>query len=113
MQPELTLIASDWHSEGPIALPDGSIVLVEIKAVVDPYPRWQSETIADESGGPNGAAIGPDDHCYVCNNGGFEWIECTAGYTRVSSRQAIPEAVSAGEPCYGLGDPVHTVTVSL
>ena len=33
MQPELTLIASGLaFPEGPIALPDGSIVLVEIKA---------------------------------------------------------------------------------
>jgi hypothetical protein len=31
--------------------------------------------VADLGGGPNGAAIGPDGHCYVCNNGGFEWIE--------------------------------------
>ena len=33
MQPELTLIAAGLaFPEGPIALPDGSIVLVEIKA---------------------------------------------------------------------------------
>ncbi|HCX69570.1 MAG TPA: gluconolaconase, partial [Rhodobiaceae bacterium] len=26
-------------------------------------------------GGPNGAAIGPDGACYVCNDGGFEFHE--------------------------------------
>jgi gluconolactonase len=31
------------------------------------------EVVSDLGGGPNGAAIGPDGHCYVCNNGGFEW----------------------------------------
>jgi gluconolactonase len=31
------------------------------------------EVIAHLGGGPNGAAIGPDGQCYVCNNGGFEW----------------------------------------
>ena len=31
--------------------------------------------IAELGGGPNGAAIGPDGKCYVCNNGGFKWIE--------------------------------------
>jgi gluconolactonase len=30
--------------------------------------------VARPGGGPNGAAIGPDGRCYVCNNGGFEWI---------------------------------------
>ena len=33
------------------------------------------EVIAELGGGPNGAAIGPDGKCYVCNNGGFKWIE--------------------------------------
>ncbi|MDZ7669264.1 MAG: SMP-30/gluconolactonase/LRE family protein [Gammaproteobacteria bacterium] len=31
--------------------------------------------MAELGGGPNGAAIGPDGWCYVCNNGGFKWIE--------------------------------------
>ena len=77
MQPEVTIIATELaFPEGPIAMPDGSIVLVEIKAgrltrVRDGVKR----TIAKLGGGPNGAAIGPDGYCYVCNNGGFEWLE--------------------------------------
>ena len=77
MQPELTVIASNLaFPEGPIAMPDGSIVLVEIKAQSLTRVRASStETIAQLGGGPNGAAIGPDGYCYVCNNGGFDWIE--------------------------------------
>ena len=77
MQPELTVIASNLaFPEGPIAMPDGSIVLVEIKTQRLTRIRASStETIAQLGGGPNGAAIGPDGYCYVCNNGGFDWIE--------------------------------------
>lgn len=77
MQPEVTLIASGLaFPEGPIAQPDGSIVLVEIKAGrLTRLRGGGKETIAELGGGPNGAAIGPDGHCYVCNNGGFAWIE--------------------------------------
>lgn len=63
--------------EGPIALDDGSVLLVEIergtlsRVAVD----GTVTLIADLGGGPNGAAIGPDGRCYVCNNGGFQWRE--------------------------------------
>jgi gluconolactonase len=63
--------------EGPIAMPDGSVVLVEIRrgTLSRVSPGGKVEVIADLGGGPNGAAIGPDGRCYVCNNGGFEWME--------------------------------------
>jgi gluconolactonase len=35
--------------------------------------------IADLGGGPNGAAIGPDGACYICNNGGFIWHKSGSG----------------------------------
>ena len=63
--------------EGPIAMPDGSVVLVEIEAarLTRVNPDGSKETIAETGGGPNGAAIGPDGACYICNNGGFNWEE--------------------------------------
>ena len=63
--------------EGPIAMPDGSIVLVEIArgTLSRVSPGGEITVIAELGGGPNGAAIGADGHCYVCNNGGFNWIE--------------------------------------
>jgi len=30
-----------------------------------------NEVVSQTGGGPNGAAIGPDGRCYICNNGGF------------------------------------------
>ena len=62
--------------EGPIAMNDGSVILVEIArgTLSRVTPEGSIEVISDLGGGPNGAAIGPDGHCYVCNNGGFEWI---------------------------------------
>lgn len=63
--------------EGPIAMVDGSVLLVEIEAgtLVRITVERTKEVIAHLGGGPNGAAIGPDGHVYVCNNGGFEWAE--------------------------------------
>lgn len=63
--------------EGPIAMADGSIVLVEIKrqTLSRVKPDGVVEVIAHLGGGPNGAAIGPDGAVYVTNNGGFHWVE--------------------------------------
>jgi gluconolactonase len=62
--------------EGPVALPDGSVVLVEIRGqrLTRVYPDGRKEVVAEVPGGPNGAALGPDGEIYVCNNGGFTWI---------------------------------------
>ena len=61
--------------EGPIYMNDGSVILVEIArgTLSKINSNGKIEVIAHLGGGPNGAAIGPDGHCYVCNNGGFEW----------------------------------------
>ncbi len=61
--------------EGPIAMSDGSVLVVEIAAgrLSRITQNGQRETLANVGGGPNGAAMGADDYCYVCNNGGFSW----------------------------------------
>ena len=60
--------------EGPVAMPDGSVILVEIKrGTLTRVWNGKIETIAEIGGGPNGAAFGPDGAIYVTNNGGFAW----------------------------------------
>ncbi|GIR53656.1 MAG: hypothetical protein CM15mP62_11270 [Rhodospirillaceae bacterium] len=63
--------------EGPVALPDGDVLLVEIYAgrLTKVKPTGEKIIIADLEGGPNGAAIGPDGRCYICNNGGMPFLE--------------------------------------
>jgi gluconolactonase len=64
-------------SEGPIAMPDGTILLVDIKKQCLTRIRHDGsqELVAKVPGGPNGAAFGPDGRVYICNNGGFDWTE--------------------------------------
>lgn len=61
--------------EGPVWLPDGTVLCVEIKArtLTAIEPGGRRRVVAELGGGPNGAALGPDGSCYVCNNGGFAW----------------------------------------
>ena len=75
---DVEIVAEDLHfPEGPVALDDGSVVVVEIArgTLTRIDPNGQKDIIAELGGGPNGAAIGPDGHCYVCNNGGVEWLK--------------------------------------
>lgn len=76
---------SDWDivttglrfPEGPVACADGSVIVVEIEAarITRCLPDGGKVTIAETGGGPNGLAMGPDGKLYVCNNGGFGWVE--------------------------------------
>lgn len=78
MTPDLTLVADGLaFPEGPIAMPNGDVVLVEIAAgrLTRIAPDGGKTVVAEPGGGPNGAAIGPDGKCYVCNNGGLRVIE--------------------------------------
>jgi gluconolactonase len=75
---QLTTIATGLRfPEGPVAMPDGSIILVEIEAgrITRVKPNGTKETVAEPGGGPNGLAMGPDGKLYCCNNGGFHYIE--------------------------------------
>lgn len=61
--------------EGPVAMDDGSVILVEIArgTLSRVKPGGKVQVVAKLGGGPNGAAVGPDGAMYVTNNGGFEW----------------------------------------
>lgn len=63
--------------EGPVAYPDGSVVLVEIErgTVTRVAADGAASVVAHTGGGPNGLAAGPDGALYCCNNGGFAWVE--------------------------------------
>ena len=70
--------------EGPVAMADGSVILVEIRSakLTRVAADGTKTTIAQMTGGPNGAARGPDGKIYVCNNGGFNWTDDATHGTR-------------------------------
>jgi gluconolactonase len=63
--------------EGPVAMADGSVILVEIerRTLSRVGPDGKVDVVATLGGGPNGAALGPGGKLYVTNSGGFTWIE--------------------------------------
>lgn len=63
--------------EGPVAMDDGSVIVVEIAEgrITRVDPDGSKSTVAEPGGGPNGLALGPDGKLYCCNNGGFNYIE--------------------------------------
>ncbi len=62
--------------EGPVSMPDGSVILTEIAIgrITRVWPDGRKETVAETGGGPNGLAMGPEGKLYCVNNGGFEWV---------------------------------------
>jgi len=72
-----TVAAGLRFPEGPVAMPDGSVVLVEIAAgrITRVAADGTTSTVAQPGGGPNGLAMGPDGMLYCCNNGGFNWVD--------------------------------------
>lgn len=100
----IRVLATDLaFPEGPAAMPDGSVVLVEIRAqqLTRIWPDGRKEIVAKIPGGPNGAALGPDGLIYITNNGGFSWVP---------SRGAIMP--HAPEPHEYLGGSIQRVDLS-
>jgi sugar lactone lactonase YvrE len=61
--PNVRVLATDLEfPEGPVVLPDGSVVLVEIRGrrLTRVWPDGRKQVVAEIPGGPNGAAMGPD-----------------------------------------------------
>lgn len=64
------------YPEGPVAMPDGSVMLVETarQTLTRVRPDGRVEVVAKVPGGPNGAAVGPDGRVYIANNGGLKFL---------------------------------------
>lgn len=79
--PHRTVASGLRFPEGPVVLPDGSVLVVEVRGgtLTRCRPDGTTEVIAELNpaghGGANGAAIGPDGAVYITNNGGFWWTE--------------------------------------
>lgn len=90
-----TLATGLEFPEGPVALDDGSVLLVQIaRGTLDLVaPDGDVTTVAHCGGGPNGAALGPDGAVWVTNNGGcFEYLDL--GGLRVPA--GVPSSWSGG-----------------
>ena len=61
--------------EGPVALPDGSLLIVEVRrgTLTRVSPSGEVAVVATLGGAPNGLALGPDGAAYVPNSGGWAW----------------------------------------
>jgi len=58
--------------EGPVAMDDGSVIVVEMAAgrITRIKQDGKTQTLSEPGGGPNGLAIGPGSALFCCNNGG-------------------------------------------
>jgi gluconolactonase len=63
--------------EGPVAMPDGSVILTEIRNNQCSHitPDGKVSLFSAAGGGPNGLAVGPDGALYCSNNGGSRYVE--------------------------------------
>lgn len=72
MQDVRILAEGFGFAEGPVVMPDGSVVLTDIRqgCVWRVTPDGTKTVLSQTGGGPNGLALGPDGALYCCNNGG-------------------------------------------
>lgn len=76
------------------------MVEIEGARLVKVLPDGRKEVVAELGGGPNGAAMGPGNKVYVCNNGGSTGsMSRTATSARTAAPTAIPAAASRPWTC--------------
>jgi gluconolactonase len=64
--------------EGPVVLPDGDLLVCELRGhAVRRVPKDGGEPSGEVvlGGSPNGAQLGPDGAVYICNSGGWRWTD--------------------------------------
>src|SRR5262245_18685510 len=103
---------SDWtlvtdvlrFPEGPVALPNGDVLVVEIESgkLTRVAPDGTKTVAGNCGGGPNGAAMGPDGKVYICNNGGFVWTE-------IPQEDGTTWLLPGNEPSTYIGGRIQTV----
>jgi gluconolactonase len=74
--------------EGPVVMPDGSIVVVELAGGQLRRIGLDGKTaiLAKVQGCPNGAALGPGGKLYVCNQGDLVWQKKGNEYRAMAAR---------------------------
>ena len=72
--------------EGPVWMPDGTVLVTEIRrgTITRVRPDGRTEVVANTGGGPNGAAVGPDGALYVGQFGGEGTPDGQASVIRVA-----------------------------
>jgi gluconolactonase len=92
--------------EGPLILPDGDLLVTEIRGgrLTRIKADGTTSVFAVTGGGPNGAAIGPDGAIYVAQNGGFEWTE------RVSPTTGVRAVFPGDRPSDYIGGQIQRVS---
>ncbi|WP_211238476.1 SMP-30/gluconolactonase/LRE family protein [Actinomadura rifamycini] len=109
-----TLAEGLLFPEGPVALPDGDVLVVEIHrgTLTRVRPDGTTAVAAETGGGPNGAALGPDGRVYIANCGGLRRFE-VGGFVfaggipddyETGSVQAVDLATGAVETLYTEAD---------
>jgi gluconolactonase len=99
-----------WYPEGPLALRDGSVLVVEIarETLTRIYPDGRTEIVARIPGGPNGSALGPDGRVYVCNNGGLAFVRDGPGFRSLGqSRDYVGGSIDAVDLSTGAVEQIY------
>ena len=94
----------EFPEGGPICLPDGSVLVVEIhrQTLTQCFLDGSTRVVAKLGGGPNSSAVGPDGNIYITNNGGFE-------YLTIQSRAGTKVLLPHGTPSWYEGGSIQKV----